>query len=116
MGNKELLALDKTQYFILWFFWGMVLGKYSTMELTYNWSLVLISGTVYVALVYFIQFPLSEGICMLAGITFILSLSQILAEKCEWLFASWRNYTYQIYLLHMFPIMVGGDTCIKLIY
>lgn len=49
-----------------------------------------------------------------SGNNLILSLSQMLAEKCEWLFASRRNYTYQIYLLHMFPIR-GGDTCIKLI-
>ena len=108
LGNKELLALDKTQYFIIWFFLGMLLRKYSLMESIHNWRSVLISGMVYVAFVYFIQFPFSEGICMLAGITLILSLSQMLAEKCEWLFASWRNYTYQIYLLHMFPIMGGG--------
>lgn len=42
-----------------------------------------------------------------SGNNLILSLSQMLAEKCEWLFASRRNYTYQIYLLHMFPIMGG---------
>lgn len=105
--NKELLALDKTQHFIIWFYLGMLIERFRLMEKIHNWSSVVISGIVYVALVYFIQFPLSEGVCMLAGITLILSLSQILAEKCEWLFASWRNYTYQIYLLHMFPIMGG---------
>lgn len=112
--NKELWALDKTQYFIIWFYLGMVIERFKLIEKIHNWNSVLVSGIVYVALVYFIQFPLSEGVCMLAGITLILSLSQILAEKCEWLFASWRNYTYQIYLLHMFPIMGGAGICTKL--
>lgn len=116
LTNKELLALDKTQNFILWFYLGMVIERYKLMELIHNWTSVLFSGFIYVTLVYFIQFPLSESICMCTGIVLILSLSQMLADKFEGLFASWRNYTYQIYLLHMFPIMGGGGSiCTKLI-
>ena len=113
LTNKELLALDKTQYFILWFYLGMVIEKYRLMELIHNLVSVFISGFIYVTLVYFIQFPSSEVLCMLAGITLILSLSKMLADKFEGVFASWRNYTYQIYLLHMFPIMGGGKFLYK---
>lgn len=111
--NKEFLALDKTQYFIFWFYLGIVMQKYALVDKLNNWPTVVASGISYTLLVYWISFPLSADVCLLLGVIFVLSLSYKLSSVFENLFASWRNYTYQIYLMHMFPIMGGVNTCIK---
>ena len=58
-------------------------------------------------LLYFIQIPIIGSLaCALSGILFVFSLAHKIADYKPNLFGSWRNYTYQIYLMHMYPIMV----------
>lgn len=103
----EILALDKTLNFIVWFYLGIVAGLHGWAERVNTWPVLIASGIAYIILLFFVNIPLIDNLLtLLLGIIFIFALSHKLAELRPKLFGWWRNNTYQIYLLHMFPIMV----------
>lgn len=104
--NIEIFAIDKTLSMTVWFYLGMVMYLKSIPNTLAYWRITIVTGLLYIYLVYFVEQSLVNNlVCMLVGIVFIFSLSNRLAEALPNLFGSWRNYTYQIYLLHMYPIM-----------
>lgn len=106
MLNIEIFAMDKTLSMTVWFYLGMVMQLKNMSERLASWKIAIATGFIYIYLIYFVELSLVNNlVCMLVGIVFIFSLSNRLAEMLPNLFGSWRNYTYQIYLLHMYPIM-----------
>ncbi len=102
----EIFAIDKTMSFVFWFYFGMVMQSYNILRYLKNMPICIFLGGVYIILNYFIHVPFVGWMLMsLFGILFIYSLSLFLSDKMESLFSSWRDYTYQIYLFHMYPIM-----------
>ena len=103
----EYFAIDKTFSMLLWFYLGMVMQLENLSNKLKSWKAVVVWGIIYTLLLYFISVPvIGNLVCALTGILFIFSLSHKFADFLPTLFGSWRNYTYQIYLMHMYPIMV----------
>ena len=103
----EYFAIDKTLSMLLWFYMGMVMQIENVSDKLDSWKAVVTWGIIYTLLLYFISVPvIGNLVCALTGILFIFSLSHKLTDCNPKLFGSWRNYTYQIYLLHMYPIMI----------
>lgn len=100
--RTEILALDHTAIFTVWFYLGMVAELKGWFNKLDSWGVLAISTLLYAILIYVVNIPLAGG---LLGIIMVFSLSHKLADYIPNLFGWWRNYTYQIYLLHMFPIM-----------
>ena len=104
--NTEILAIDKTMNFIIWFYLGIIAQIHGYIKKLNSWLVVIITGVAYTVLIFFVKIPMIGNlITMLIGIVFIFALAYNLAKILPNLFSAWRNYTYQIYLLHMFPIM-----------
>ena len=92
---------------LLWFYMGMVMQIETVSDKLDSWKAVVGWGIIYTLLLYFISVPvIGNLVCALAGILFIFSLSHKHTDCNPKLFGTWRNYTYQIYLMHMYPIMV----------
>lgn len=103
----EYLAIDKTLSMLLWFYLGMVMQIEKVSYKLDTWNAVGFFCVIYIILLYFIQIPIIGSLaCALSGILFVFSLAHKIADYKPNLFGSWRNYTYQIYLMHMYPIMV----------
>ena len=88
----------------------MVAQKFDLIKYIQNKWAFIVSCILYYALCFFpfIGFRNSIGII---GIIYIVSLSYLLANKIPTIFSSYSKYTYQIYLMHMLPIMA-----VKFIY
>ena len=92
---------------LLWFYLGMVMQIEKVLYKLDTWNAVGFFCVIYIILLYFIQIPIIGSLaCALSGILFVFSLAHKFADYKPNLFGSWRNYTYQIYLMHMYPIMV----------
>lgn len=105
----KILCLEKDCTFWLFFYLGMVTQKYSIIKYVQNKWVLLFSCVLYYLLCFF-PFGIRNMVGII-GIIYIVSLSYVLAQKFPTLLSSFSKYTYQIYLLHMLPIMA-----IKFIY
>lgn len=99
--NLEVLSIRKSSSLFVCFYLGMVAMKYDWIHWFQNKTSLCLSAILYI-LGFFLPIPF-HGII---GIPFVLSLSWWLSKVIPSLFESYRNYTYQIYLMHMPPIMV----------
>ena len=101
--DARIFCLDNDCRFWLYFYSGMVVQKYNLISYVQNkWVLV---GS---CLLYYLMCYLGHGIAFVfgvIGIIYIASLSYLISLKMPTLFSSYSKYTYQIYLLHMLPIM-----------
>lgn len=106
----KVLCLEKDCTFWLFFYLGMVVQKFNLIKYIQNKWAFIVSCVLYYILCFFptIGFRNSVG---LVGIIYIASLSYLLANKIPTIFSSYSRYTYQIYLMHMLPIMA-----VKFIY
>lgn len=106
----KVLCLESDCAFWLFFYLGMVVQKFDLIKYVQNKWAFIVSCILYYASCFFpaIGFRNSIGI---VGIIYIVSLSYLLANKIPTLFSSYSKYTYQIYLMHMLPIMA-----VKFIY
>lgn len=108
--TAKILCLEKDCTFWLFFYLGMVVQKFDLIKYVQKMWVFVASCILYYVLCFFpsMAFRNSVGI---VGIIYIASLSYILACKIPFLFSSYSKYTYQIYLMHMLPIMA-----VKFIY
>jgi len=107
--TAKILCLERDCTFWLFFYIGMVVYKFDLIKYLQNKWIFVVSCIIYYVLCFFpIGLRNSVGII---GIVYITSLSYLLANKLPNLFSSYSKYTYQIYLLHMLPIMA-----VKFIY
>lgn len=96
----SLFALDRFSLFFVYFVIGVLLAKYSIMEVLSQKTLLLVVSL----LAYFI-FMLLDGdllVVSLFGSFFFWLLSYRVDKKFPELFSSFRNYTYQIFLIGIF--------------
>lgn len=96
------LAFDRSMTYFLFFYLGMVIMKYNLTSYLQNVYALLISAAIYV-LGTFVSIPL-QGVW---GIIMIVSVSYYISLHWENVFSSFSKYSYQIYLMHIPPIMVG---------
>lgn len=99
----KILCLEKDCTFWLFFYLGMVVQKYDLIKYVQKIWVLLLSCPIYYVLCFY---PIgTKNLVGIIGIIYIVSLSYVLAQKYPTLLSSFSNYTYQIYLLHMLPIM-----------
>lgn len=99
----DLLLISKAVHLWIFFFAGMVLGAYRLDRFLSSsvWASVLCIG-LYVAL-YLLGL---KGLPMsIMGIIMSLNMAHCIERYIPSMFRSFRNYTYQIYLMSIFPQM-----------
>ena len=103
------LCLSDTARFGIYFFLGMLACKYGTDSLceAYKYRILIISAFCYVGCML-VNFKFGTAIC---GIIFSVCLAFILDKHLPKLFSSFRNYTYQIFLIGIF-----AQIFIKIVY
>lgn len=101
--SSQILCLDSDCRFWIFFYLGMVVQKFDlTKYIQPKWALLVSCPLYYVCCVTHFG---GANIIGIVGIVYIVSLSYFLASKWPTLFSSYSKYTYQIYLMHMLPIM-----------
>lgn len=95
-------AFDRSMTYFLFFYLGMVVMKFNLISYLQNIYALLLSAALYV-LGTFVSIPL-QGVW---GIIMIVSISYYISLLCENVFSSFSKYSYQIYLMHIPPIMVS---------
>ncbi len=105
----SFLCLNDTAKFGLYFYLGMLACKYSTDNVykAYRYRILIISALCYIGCLL-VNFQLGVAI---SGITFSVCLAFILDKHAPNSFSSFRNYTYQIFLIGIF-----AQILIKMIY
>lgn len=96
----NLFAINQVCYYIIYFVVGMLFFKYEYQKRFNPWFLGGASFVLFPILCYWYPIQL---ITQFNGILLSISLSLILAEKLPSLFSSFRDYTYQIFLMGIFP-------------
>lgn len=105
--NPEVLTYRKACAHFVYFYLGMVVMKFDLVKYVQNyWALVLSPIIYYTLLAVPSILPYQYLWIYFVGIPYILSLSWFLAERWPNLLSNAGKYSYQIYLLHMPPIMV----------
>lgn len=105
----ELLCIGRVLSFSIWFYLGIVLSKKEIVEKVFetnSWIVLVIGILIYIAGRYSHPFITTIG-----GITLSFGLT-ILVDKCvPRLFFTFRDYTYQIFLIGIF-----AQILVKIIY
>lgn len=107
--QTEFLCIHEMSVHCIWFYLGLVLSKedYVNRALAGNLLRMLaISATI-----YFIGRYSHTDIATLAGISLSVSLAMIADRQIPKLFFSFRDYTYQIFLMGIF-----AQTVVKIMY
>ena len=96
--STEFLCLGRLMGFAVWFYLGMICCKYNWVDiLQKNPYLTFLIGVIYIIGLY-----LHDSIATFGGITFSFALAFIADRYLPQLFCTFRNYTYQIYLIGIF--------------
>lgn len=102
-GATYFLCLSKVATYLIFFYAGILLSKYEFYKKLDSW-LVLAICTAIFAFSWMIKAP--HIIMAFAGMAASFSLCLCLAHSLPNLFSSFRNYTFQIFLIGIFPQMV----------
>lgn len=105
----QLLCVGRAFDYALWFYCGLVISKTGLVEKVLNkhvWIMLVIGVTVYVAGEFTMRFVTTVG-----GIILSFAIALIADRYAPKLFFSFRNYTYQIFLMGIFAQML-----VKIIY
>ena len=102
--NTKLLSIDRVCEHALWFYLGIIISKESLVDrfLKHNFFLYLIIGFVIYLLGVFLDYSILKT---LGGILFSIAISLLLDRYLPSSFSSFRNYTYQIFLIGIFAQM-----------
>lgn len=103
--ETQLLAIDKTCLHGIWFFTGLVLSKEEVVEKVFERQpcVIMLAGSVVYAVGIIVSFSLLKTI---GGITFSFGIALIADRYLPKLFFTFRNYTYQIFLMGIFAQML----------
>lgn len=102
--KTELLCIGRVFDYAIWFYLGLLISKTGFVEKVLNkyiWITLAIGIAIYVAGEYSIRFVTTTG-----GITLSFALALIADRYIPKLFFSFRNYTYQIFLMGIFAQML----------
>ena len=101
--NIEFLCIGRAFRYGIWFYLGLVVCMVNAVERVLDkvhWSLLIVGIAIYVLGCYIVPF-----ITTLGGIIFSFGLALIADRYVPKLFFSFRNYTYQIFLMGIFAQM-----------
>lgn len=104
-----LLCLGRVFSYAIWFYLGMIISKEESVDkymMKQPWLFFLIGVVIYIAGGYTLPFITTIG-----GITLSFGLALIADEHIPRLFYSFRNYTYQIFLIGIF-----AQIAVKIMY
>lgn len=107
--RTELLCIGRVFEYAIWFYSGLVISKTGFVEKVLNrhiWIMLAIGIAIYVAGEFTMKFVTTIG-----GITLSFALALIADKYIPKLFFSFRNYTYQIFLMGIFAQML-----VKILY
>ena len=107
--KTEAFCLDKACIYAIWFFLGLVICKTRVIELyfkEYLWFTFALGVMIYVIGGYIHPIIITTG-----GIILSIGLALIADKYLPKLFFSFRNYTYQIFLMGIFAQMA-----VKIVY
>lgn len=99
----ELLCIGRAFNYAIWFYLGLVISKTDLVEKVLGkhiWLTMVVGIVVYVAGKYSLSF-----ITTLGGIVFSFAFALVADKYVPKLFFSFRNYTYQIFLMGIFAQM-----------
>ena len=99
--NQSIFSIGRSLNYFLYFYLGMVAMKYDLIKYLQS-KYALIICTV----LYLLSFSWEVPFNGFWGIGMIVSLSYFIAEWRPTLFSSYSKYSYQIYLMHIPPIML----------
>ena len=102
--RTELLCIGRVFEYAIWFYCGLVISKTDFVEKVLNryiWITLAIGIAIYVAGELTMRFVTTVG-----GITLSFALALIADKYIPKLFFSFRNYTYQIFLMGIFAQML----------
>lgn len=101
--ESKILCLEQDCRFWIFFYIGMVIQKYNLIRFIQSKWVFFVSCVLYYLMCIF-GFDIAS-VFGVVGIIYMVSLSYQISLKMPTLFSSYSKYTYQIYLLHMLPIM-----------
>lgn len=104
-GHVQLFCLSLAARYLIWFFIGLLLSRYDGKKYLDKWSALLGWGLLFViAFIFSHRYGIGEiaFIVTLAGCLFSYSLALKLDRLLPSLFHTFRDYTFQIYLLGIF--------------
>ena len=99
--NLNLFSLGRSLRHFLWFYLGLVVMKFDLIKYLQNRYALMVCTVL-----YFFSFIWQIPFKGLWGIGMIVSIAYYIAEWEPSLFSSFSKYSYQIYLMHIPPIMV----------
>ena len=107
--QTKLLCIGRVFSYAIWFYLGIVVSKEDLVDkylIKQPWLVLLIGVATYIAGKYTHPFITTVG-----GITLSFGLALITDKYIPRLFFSFRNYTYQIFLIGIF-----AQIAVKIIY
>lgn len=107
--QTEFLCIGRVFHYAIWFYLGLVICKEEIAESIFGgkpWLTLLVGVAIYIFGKYSLSF-----ITTLGGIFFSFAIALIADKYVPKLFFTFRNYTYQIFLLGIFVQMV-----VKIVY
>ena len=105
--NPHVLTYGRTCSHFAYFYLGMVAMKFDLVRYAQNYGVLVLAPIIYYTLLVVPSLlPYQYLWIYFVGIPYIISLSWFLAERWTNLLSNVGKYSYQIYLLHMLPIMV----------
>lgn len=99
--NNDMLCISRTFNMMVFFFGGMVLSKYNLATKIKGISIGVVSLTIFVTL-YILGIDELNTLKATAGIVFSIVLAHALDKYANQIFITFRDYTYQIYLMGLF--------------
>lgn len=101
--KTELLCLGHVYFYAIWFYLGLVISKTDLVDRVLSnhaWLTLVVGVAIYVLGEYTMR-----SITTLGGITFSFAFALVADKYIPKLFFSFRNYTYQIFLMGIFAQM-----------
>jgi len=95
--------LNYVRWMLIYFTAGILACRYNVLERLNGWWCIIVSGALFAALYYIELVPHRSDLPLsFAGIAFTVAVCRKIAEHCPSLFSSFRDYTYQIFLMAIF--------------
>lgn len=101
--ETQFLSINKVCMHAVWFYMGIILSKTDVVEkeISRHTWMVLLAGVV----IYAIGLSTHKVLLTVGGITFSIALAMLLDRYLPKMFFTFRNYTYQIFLIGIFAQM-----------
>lgn len=90
----NILNLNK---YLIYFFLGIIFFEYNLLKYLNSYKTFVVLFIFYIGC-FITKIPILTGT---VGVLLSVSVCMIISEKCPTLFSSFRNYSYQIYLMSM---------------